>query len=850
VKTINSNFESSERQSKRLLTAQEFALKYFDANYYRGRYPDLKSEDHSELLAHWLSHGYDELRNPHPLVDLELYLTNYTDVQTDPLGHYLRHGWIEGRSISHAIYLPTFGDLNPEWSQSGVSQLEFVCEAIRVGREVVLDENCVLTGPRRSVPETEEILLALSRLNGYSQHHVRVVFEHFEKHRKTAEDFSNIEIGKCDWVHFLSIILPIHIDHPTTRRLLDDLGRVNTKFGAHVIVVLDGCSEKEFVEYVRKFQNSNFRILENSIAKGFAASVNEAAELIPENHEIAILNSDIALRLQTLTVMYEQLAKTPRLASVTALTNHGSIASYPFANREMKILNFDALELSKMFEILTPHSETLNLPTCVGHCVLIRHKAWNDVGGFDSLNFPEGYGEEVDWSLRAAKKGWGHALSMRAFVWHEGSVSFGSRKRELKERAESLLSSVHGDSYSALKRETTDFLDKLGLAYAEFEAQVLGSQSGRLRCLIVHEYGGGTFEFIERNRLRSSSETLVVVFVSTDKSTFRCGIDQINFPNLASYEFRIDQLHKILRLLSPQNIELHTAVGSSILELYFQLLNFGKILDIYLHDYAPFCRRINLFGGLGHREKYCGVELDEDTCDACVQKFGSRTGSSSTRETRYLARELFEKARSVVVPSAESQKIWQRWGIKTGLVDHSTDNKAGSGSLERKLDRVHCASAKRQVEAARRPRLLRTQPCILIPGRISDAKGAVLVHEVAALNRIYSSPLRLILCGEIDWSTQITPNGFSMIIGDYVRQLPQLVASITTSAIWVSTLWPETHMYVVDDLLSLDKSIPVVLNTDAGAHSRRLRSSGFRVTVCEPEPTATLRTLCKVSKPF
>ena len=69
----------------------------FDAAYHLSKYPDLAGVD---LLGHYLEHGWQEGRSPGPGFDGRWYLSRNPDVARsgeNPLLHYLRHGAREGR---------------------------------------------------------------------------------------------------------------------------------------------------------------------------------------------------------------------------------------------------------------------------------------------------------------------------------------------------------------------------------------------------------------------------------------------------------------------------------------------------------------------------------------------------------------------------------------------------------------------------------------------------------------------------------------------------------------------------------------------------------------------------------
>lgn len=88
----------SARDARRRLRASEL----FDARYYLDSNPDLRAKQ-VDPAAHYLNHGWKELRNPSRGFDTASYLADHVDVAAaglNPLVHYLRYGRKEGRKLS------------------------------------------------------------------------------------------------------------------------------------------------------------------------------------------------------------------------------------------------------------------------------------------------------------------------------------------------------------------------------------------------------------------------------------------------------------------------------------------------------------------------------------------------------------------------------------------------------------------------------------------------------------------------------------------------------------------------------------------------------------------------------
>ena len=77
----------------------------FDAAFYATRYPDVTGD----LLDHFMSHGWRELRDPAPWFSMAFYTQTYPDVvaaRLNPFYHYVQHGRTEGRAVAPAESQP------------------------------------------------------------------------------------------------------------------------------------------------------------------------------------------------------------------------------------------------------------------------------------------------------------------------------------------------------------------------------------------------------------------------------------------------------------------------------------------------------------------------------------------------------------------------------------------------------------------------------------------------------------------------------------------------------------------------------------------------------------------------
>jgi GT2 family glycosyltransferase len=831
------------------ISIAEFADHFFDEDFYRTKYRDLESVKGLDYLQHWLIHGQSELRSPHPLVDISFYRRFNSDVPVgDELRHYLSHGWKEGRTISPLIRSDIFREIHPDWVQTGVSPLEFLCIKLKNGEHIStglinteLLTNVIGASPLQKLGNYILSGLGLPDPIGASVDDIDPLAS------LTFEDSPKINEPN-HWVPLISVVIPIHSDHPITREMLDRISGATTNQDADIVLVLDG-AEKSISTYASSFKRQGIQIVSHGQALGFSNAVNEGIKLAKQDRHILILNADVLARPQVFTLLYEALISDPSLGSVTAISNVGSTASYPIPGHEGRWLPEQPDVLSEAFESDGYQSLITQTSTCIGHCVLFRRSALEDVGYLDAQNFPEGYGEEVDWSIRASKKNWKHGIANRAFVWHQGSTSFKERKIKLLQRGESVLQRLHGADYEAVKRFTQDTISNLTFRFQHLDAHLVKSYRAPSKAVLTHSSGGGTFEFIDRE-LQDSAST-VTLFFERDTPVFRVSLNDYFLPALGLTPIPLEKLSTILVALGVTEIEVHTGVTNDSKLFLLQIHKYSGEKRFFLHDYSPFCARINLVGGLSDSPTFCGAPSDDNTCQTCVNKHGSLVGAGSVRDLREVVRLTLAGANAIFVPHKKAGEIWEKWGIQTEVVRHNSNRDFwGTGITQKKLDAITLLDGSITKRVAIRTRASENRPKVLIPGRISYVKGAQLIREVLMLNRNYGSPLEFILCGEIDPKHIGDFTLFNAVLGDYESGLPSLAKEVEMEAVWLTSIWPETYLYVLDDLIDLPSKNILYLNSGMGAPTERSHGMGFR-KVIEVEPSAVsifqtmYKDLCK-----
>ncbi len=222
------------------------------------------------------------------------------------------------------------------------------------------------------------------------------------------------------------VCIPVYGGH---EHFVDCLRSVLARTAPEIpILVCDDASpdprSREFVTKLADVESAEHDVyyLSREHNLGFPANVNGAFEMAAPA-DVVVLNSDVVVGEGWLGGLRDAAYVDSRVATATALTNHGSLASVP--NRRPSPELPPEWSLDAAAAVVRARSLKLRprLPTAIGHCVYVRRSALELVGTFD-LAFTPGYGEEVDFSQRCVRRGLSHVLADDVLVLHHGGASF------------------------------------------------------------------------------------------------------------------------------------------------------------------------------------------------------------------------------------------------------------------------------------------------------------------------------------------------------------------------------------------------------------------------------------------
>jgi GT2 family glycosyltransferase len=597
------------------------------------------------------------------------------------------------------------------------------------------------------------------------------------------------------------IVIPVYGGRKETLACIES-ARSSLDQASRIVVVDDASEDATLVAALDTLAaEGSITLLRNDQNLGFVATVNRGLALHP-THDVVILNSDTLVFGDWIARLRAAAYSGPKVATVTPLSNNGSIASYPYvAGAAVAPAYAAALHA---LATATHAGVSVEIPVGVGFCLYLRRDCLRDIGFLNAQLFAKGYGEETDYSMRAANRGWSHQLAADVYVYHAGGVSFGRRRLALIERGNRLMRLRYPgyDEYIA----SFAAQDPLGTVRRRLDEHRLSAFQGRFVLVVTLAMTGGVERFVAERCTTIRGQGLYPLVLKPRASGDRHGCelwtDALDLPNL---RYRIpadlDALTTLLKALRLDAVEIQ-----HFLHLDARVIEAVRALpvpyDVFVHDYSWICPRITLIDGSG---RYCG-EPAVSVCQKCVRRNGSQLGETiSVVALRERSTSWLRGARCVTAPSNDAARRLEQHirGLRVKVKPH-----ADSIVISALPDRAG-------------PRIVTR---VALIGAIGDHKGYQVLLACALNARARHLPLEFVVIGYTANDGPLLATGKVFITGRYADgEAPHLLQREHPDVAWLPSVWPETWCYALD--YALAAKLPV-LAFDLGAIAERVRLSG------------------------
>jgi len=386
------------------------------------------------------------------------------------------------------------------------------------------------------------------------------------------------------------VIVCVHNALEDVRRCLGSIIKHRSARLNKLILVNDG-SDKETTSYLRQFvaeAQVEAALLECSQRSGYTKAANRG--LLANEAEYAILlNSDTVVTPGWIERLMACGKSDPSIGIIGPISNAATWQSVPerysphgdWAVNELPLSSLD--QISTIFSIL--HSPRYpRVPLVNGFCFAIKKAVIDAIGMFDEELFPNGYGEENDYCLRAGKAGFSGAIADDCYLFHAKSKSYSHETRhELGGQARLVLS----QKYGAEVEKATNVLKnspELARARSVFARVVDAPPCSILFLMNFRGAGGGANAIVqEANGLRKLGAAVQLAIRRQDESFYR-----ERFPGAARNLFYVSES-------APELIAYASSFEFVVATLFKTVRTLKTVLDqapgvvpcYYVQDYEP-----------------------------------------------------------------------------------------------------------------------------------------------------------------------------------------------------------------------------------------------------------------------
>jgi GT2 family glycosyltransferase/glycosyltransferase involved in cell wall biosynthesis len=714
------------------------------------------------------------------LFDPEFYLRENPDVAhagMDPAIHYLRHGAAEFRNPSRAFDTAYYVTRYPDVGGSRLNPLvHYLTHGLHEGRDVRLT---TAPAPISSAPnQTDWDRLAAA----------------------AAAARRGMPI--------VDVVIPVYRGFDETANCIYSVvqSRLAAEVPCELVVVDDASPERQLSALLDRLAGMGlFALLRNGRNLGFVESVNRGMALHGDR-DVILLNADTEVYGDWVERLRRAVYARADVATATPFSNNATICGYPnFPGDFRGAFEVPFAELDGLAREANA-GRSIDLPTAIGFCMYIRRECLRLVGHFDAGAFGLGYGEENDFCLRLAARGWRHMLAGDVFVRHLGRVSFldetSERVRQgldvIRVRYPNYLTDVAKFIKADPPRPLRRNLDIARLRRANAGSSVL---------FVLHHLDGGTPRHVHELAAALAEEGVGALLLRPwpgDKRYVELShplLRDLSVVHRAEIGGDLAPLMATLRELGVAHIHVHHLMGFApeMIETVAALAQAGGWrYDFTTHDYLAVCPRVTMIDGTG---RYCD-NRELAVCESCVQSNGSPFGPVDVAAWRAAYARFLAGARHVFVPDEDVQQRLAQFlpTLEITVRPHPEP-----------VPEVFALPVARQKGEPLR---------VAVIGAIGPHKGSLQVQQCAEDAARRQLPIRFMLFGYTDRAELLDlPN--VKVIGRYrEEELPTLLAREACHLAFFPAVWPETYSYTLSQAF-FSGLYPVAF--DIGAIARRIR---------------------------
>lgn len=237
----------------------------------------------------------------------------------------------------------------------------------------------------------------------------------------------------------VDVVICIHNALQDVKRCIASVMRSEYPVSKINIILIDDGSDQETKKYLETTSSAltNVQLIRRDKAGGYTVAANTGLKASKAQY-CALLNSDTIVPKRWLKKIVKLYLNHHDLGIVGPLSNAASWQSVPDLSNPKGGWAVNELpngwDVDDMDRCVEACQKELNIyprvPLLNGFCYVVSAKVYETIGPLDEINFPRGFGEEDDYSMRAANAGFSLMAAIDTYVFHAKSKSYGSKKRD------------------------------------------------------------------------------------------------------------------------------------------------------------------------------------------------------------------------------------------------------------------------------------------------------------------------------------------------------------------------------------------------------------------------------------
>lgn len=370
----------------------------FDEKYYLLTYNDVRKAD-IDPIKHYLKYGWKEGKNPSDKFNTNNYLNDYPYLRNKnicPLIHKILDKKGNIREEKKKLYKNIFMNLNKLSKHLNRYNLNRLVYHIKKGNFSFINEK-----------------ISFYTNNKIKKMEVKLVDENIDSNYEVLE-FNQLEFP------LVSIIIPVYNQFDYTYKCLKSILE-NTSDIDYEIIIADDVSSDETINITSYVKN--IKVVRNEKNLGFLLNCNNAVKLAKGKY-IHLLNNDTQVQEAWLSSLIELIESNDNIGMV------GSKLVYPDGRQQEAggIIWNDASgwNFGRLDDPTKPeYNYVKEVDYISGASIMLSKKLWDKIGGFDERYVPA-YFEDSDLAFEVRKHGYNVMFQPKSVVVHFEGISHGT----------------------------------------------------------------------------------------------------------------------------------------------------------------------------------------------------------------------------------------------------------------------------------------------------------------------------------------------------------------------------------------------------------------------------------------